>query len=130
MVKLKVLSPKGVLFDEDIEMILVKGSDGYAAFMKNTEPSIFSIKHSIGYITFLDKTKKAVVIDDATLYSNKDLIRIFALDFIVADKLSYDEILENKKELENKMKNTTDSKEIMRLQHALDIELLKLKEAK
>ncbi|QZX49393.1 F0F1 ATP synthase subunit epsilon [Mycoplasma sp. E35C] len=130
MVNLKVLSPKGVLYDEQIEMLLVKGADGYAGFMKNTAPSIFTINHSIGYITTLDKTKKTVVIDDATLYCYKDTIKLFALDFIFADNLSYDEILERKNELENKIKYTTDSKELLRLQHALDLELLKLKEAK
>ncbi|QMT98776.1 F0F1 ATP synthase subunit epsilon [Mycoplasma tullyi] len=130
MVKLKVLSPKGVLFDDDIDMILVKGAEGYAGFMKNTQPSIFAISNSVGYITYPDKTKKSIVIEDATLFCNKDMIKIFALDFVIADNLSYDEIMKRKQDLESKIKDTTDSKELIRLQHALDIELLKLKEAK
>lgn len=130
MVKLKVLSPNGTLFDEEIEMIIVKGAEGYAGFMRNTQPSIFAINNSVGYITYPDKTKKSVVIENATLYCNKDLIKIFALDFVIADNLSYDKIMKRKKDLESKIKDTTDTKELIRLQHALDIELLKLKEAK
>ncbi|ERJ11457.1 F0F1 ATP synthase subunit epsilon [Haloplasma contractile] len=56
MVKIKVATPNGPLFEEDVEIIIIRNKDGEAAIMQDHIPTVFVIDPGYIRLTRNDET--------------------------------------------------------------------------
>lgn len=90
-IKLRISTPQGIFFEEDVYMVTLKTSEGYIGLQRNRMPFISSIEISTLYInednkSSLEKQKRAAI-GGGIVFSEKSYIDIFTDDIQWVDKI-------------------------------------------
>lgn len=89
--KLRISTPNGIFFEDDVYMVTLKTSEGYIGLQYNRMPFISSIEISTLYINIdnnssLEKQKKAAI-GGGIVFSEKTYIDIFTDDIEWVDEI-------------------------------------------
>ncbi|WP_027119819.1 hypothetical protein [[Mycoplasma] testudinis] len=126
--KVKILTPRGVKFDEEVRMMEVKAPEGYIALMANNAPFVANVKPNVIYITHPDGEREPAILDQGTVYATRTEAKIFCLDFVYAKDVDVVATENEKRELEARLAALQDLKEKIKVERLLAFELLKLRE--
>lgn len=129
-IRLKILTPHGIKFDQDIKMIEVKAPEGYIGIMYNHVPFVANLVANVVYITHLDDRREPAVLDTATIYSKREEIKIFGLNFVLAKDIDIEKANQKKKQLEAQLARINDHRETAKIERLLAFQLLQLKESR
>lgn len=128
LIRLKIFTPYGIKFDQDIRMVEIKTSEGYIGLMCNHVPFAASLQPNVVYITYEDGTRESAVLDSATVFSTRKIIKIFGLNFVLTKNIDFEKASQQKKLLEEQLTRINDVYETFKLERMLSYELLKLKQ--
>lgn len=130
LIRLKILTPRGNKFDQQVRMVEVKTPEGYIGLMYNHVPFVATLSANVIYITYANNTRESGVLDSATLYCTRDEIKIFSFNFVLSKDINLQKVAREKQELEERLSRINDLTETAKLERMLEYELLKLKQGK
>jgi F-type H+-transporting ATPase subunit epsilon len=120
LVRLKIITPHGTFFDDDVHIVTVKTTEGYIGLMKNHVPVVAAIVISELFIN--EKTSKyhrEAAISGGLLYAEKTSVTI------ITDAVEFEENINTsraelaKKRAEEALKTQKGKQEIMKNELAL-----------
>lgn len=123
--RLKISTPYGIFFDEDVEIVTLKTLNGYIGLQYNRMPFISSIDISPMFIKINSNTTKKVAIGGGIVFVEKKYIDIFTDDIQWQEDLDKNEIekqiIEFQKKLEQeKISNVEKMKNELALKKAMN----------
>jgi F-type H+-transporting ATPase subunit epsilon len=108
MIKIKVVTPQGKLFEEDVNIIIVRNSDGEQAIMKDHTPVVIAINPGYIRLERNDETFFVTIVGGFLEFSN-NVINVVAQEAEVGKNhesaLKHLEDLRKQRLDENKKKN-------------------------
>ncbi|MBD5423180.1 MAG: ATP synthase F1 subunit epsilon [Mycoplasma sp.] len=124
-IALKILTPNGVFFEKDVEMVTLKTPEGYIGLQKNRLPFISSIDISSLFIKIDASNRKIAAIGGGIVFVEKTYIDIFTDDIQWKEELNKFEIQSlideaNRKINESKNNNVERNKNEIILKKALN----------
>lgn len=90
--RLKISTPQGIFFEDDVKMVTLKTPEGYIGLQHNRLPFISSIEISPMYITSKNSEKKVIAISGGIVFVEKTYIDIFTDDIAWKEELNKTEI--------------------------------------
>lgn len=90
--KLKISTPNGIFYENDVDIVTLKTSEGYIGLQSNRLPFISSIEISSLYITIDSNNKKIAAIGGGLVFVEKTYIDIFTDDIQWKEDLNKSEI--------------------------------------
>lgn len=90
--RLKISTPQGIFFEDDVKMVTLKTPEGYIGLQCNRLPFISSIEISPMYIINKNSEKKVVAISGGIVFVEKTYIDIFTDDIAWKEELNKPEI--------------------------------------
>ncbi|WP_033160266.1 ATP synthase F1 subunit epsilon [Mycoplasmoides alvi] len=128
LVHLKILTPHGIKFDQDIRMVELKTMEGYIGLMCNHVPFVAPLSANVIYITHENKNRESGVLNSGTVYATKNEIKIFAFNFVLTKDIDVAKVAARKKMLEQQLSRINDLTETTKIEKLLAYEILKLKQ--
>lgn len=127
--RLKIITPSGIKFDEEVISIETSTVDGNIGIGGNIAPLVATLKNCTSYIrTKPGVPREEAIITGGLLYVEKGSVKIFTDYFEYTSKLNEDFIMKNKSKLEKKLLiSTPDTAEYRKLETQLQREIQKLK---
>ncbi len=90
--KLKILTPNGIFYEGDVDIVTLKTSEGYIGLQYNRVLFISSIEISSLYINVDGNSKKVAAIGGGIVFVEKTYIDIFTDDIAWKEDLDKSEI--------------------------------------
>lgn len=90
ILKLKIITPNGIFFDDVIYSVTVKTTEGYVTILKNHVPLIANIVASSMFCTTITNTKRNMSIEGGLLITSLHEVRI------ITENIEYVSILKDK----------------------------------
>jgi ATP synthase F1 epsilon subunit len=129
-IRLKVNTPAGTFFENDIFQIEIKTPTGYVAFLAKHAPMIGSFDPSIMYIRDLDGNRLAAIVNEGIFKVNNNEINVITDFFNFTNDLNVS-ILEERQKFINKALEssefTKDISEYEQIQYKLQKQFNELK---
>ena len=91
-IRLKITTPLGTFFDDDIEIVTLKTPEGYIGLQHNRVPFISSIEISTMYVNIDKNNKKIAAIGGGLVFVEKQHIDIFTDDIEWKEEINKSEI--------------------------------------
>ncbi len=111
-ISLKIITPNGIKFDNNIEILNTKTINGAIGINVNRIGLIAKLVNNISTVNIDGKTKIEFVILNGLLYSSKNEIKIFTDYCEEKSKINTDDLKKEISHLEEKTKSTTDNVEL------------------
>ena len=92
-IRLKITTPLGTFFDDDIEIVTLKTPEGYIGLQHNRVPFISSIEISTMYVNIDKNNKKIAAIGGGLVFVEKQHIDIFTDDIEWKEEINKSEDL-------------------------------------
>jgi len=125
-IKLEVISRKGTIFSEDVDFVVVPGVEGELGILPLHTPLLSGLKK--GELRYKKGNKESsMYIEEGFLEVTSDRILVLAEEAEKAEDINIDEAIKAKKEAEEIIAASIDSKEVMRARIALMRELQRIK---
>lgn len=123
--KLKINTPEGIFFEDDILQIELKTSTGYIAILANHAPLIGAIVPSICYIRDIRNNRVSAVINGGMFYTNNNEINVITDFFDFTNNINESVIAKREQKIKQAISNKTFSSEIAieKIQTKLEKEL-------
>lgn len=99
--KLKIITPKGIFFDDFINIVTVKTSEGYIGILENHIPLVANLEIAKIYIK-KDKKTYQLLLSAGILYSNKKEVKILT-DYVEYSEKAKNNLVKLSKERHNKI---------------------------
>ncbi len=123
--KLKINTPEGIFFEDDILQIELKTSSGYIAILANHAPLIGAIVPSVCYIRDIRNNRVSAIINGGMFYTNNNEINVITDFFDFTNNINESVIAKREEKIRQAINNKTFSSEIAveRIQTKLEKEL-------
>ncbi len=123
--KLKINTPEGIFFEDDILQIELKTSTGYIAILANHAPLIGAIVPSVCYIRDIRNNRVSAVINGGMFYTNNNEINVITDFFDFTNNINESVIAKREQKIKQAISNKTFSSEIAieKIQTKLEKEL-------
>nr|QJR98398.1 hypothetical protein PlMoll_1800 [uncultured Mycoplasmataceae bacterium] len=105
--KLKINTPEGVFFEDDILQIELKTSTGYIGILANHAPLIGAIVPSVCYIRDIRNNRVSAVINGGMFYTNNNEINIITDFFDFSNKVNESVIAKREERIKQAINNKT-----------------------
>ncbi len=105
--KLKINTPDGVFFEDDILQIEIKTLTGYIGILANHAPLIGAIVPSVCYIRDIRNNRVSAVINGGMFYTNNNEINIITDFFDFSDKVNESVIAKREERIKQAINNKT-----------------------
>ena len=127
--KLKVSSPAGILFEDEVLQVEIKTKTGYMALLADHTPIISSFLPSICYIRDLKNNRISSIINEGIFQFKSNTLTIFTNFFSFTDKINPNIFDEMQQQIDKaiKSKSYNDEKIFEDLQFKLQENINKLK---
>ncbi|WP_339024425.1 F0F1 ATP synthase subunit epsilon [Spiroplasma endosymbiont of Agriotes lineatus] len=102
-IKLKIITPLGIFFDDVVEIITVKTTEGYIGILEQHIPIVANLEIAQMFVKQHKKTYK-LLISSGILYSTKKEVKILT-DYIEYDDKAKDHLLQLAKDRHTNMTN-------------------------
>ncbi|MDE6477461.1 MAG: ATP synthase F1 subunit epsilon [Mycoplasmoidaceae bacterium] len=123
--KLKINTPEGIFFEDDILQIELKTSTGYIAILANHAPLIGAIVPSVCYIRDIRNNRVSAVINGGMFYTNNNEINVITDFFDFTNNINESVIAKREQKIKQAISNKTFSSEVAieKIQTKLEKEL-------
>lgn len=127
--KLKINTPEGVFFEDDILQIELKTPTGYIAILANHAPLIGAIAPSICYIRDIKNNRVSSVINGGMFYVDKNVLNVITDFFDFTNKINESVISRREEKIRQAISNKSFSSTVAfeKIQSKLEKELNVLK---
>jgi F-type H+-transporting ATPase subunit epsilon len=123
--KLTVITPKGIVFDNDVEELSIKSVEGYLGILAGHEPYIFSLDYAPGFIK-MDGKKRHYAIFGGVLKIKKSGVTLITSDFQKPEEIDVERAKKAEERARERLKTLVDTSDIKRAKLALCRALLRL----
>lgn len=123
--KFSVVTPKGLVFDEEIEELSIKSVEGYLGILAGHEPYIFSIDYAPGFIKMNGK-KTHYAIFGGILKITRNDVTLMTNDFQKPEDIDLKRAKEAQERALSRLKTLTNTDDVKRAKLALTRALLRI----
>lgn len=127
LIRLRIITPEGVMFDEDIELFETCLGGGYAGIMYGHAKIISYLSEKPSKIFCQNKKKLICLFNGGLICVDSREIKIFAKMFAFVDKSDRSKIKTNYENLLKTLKETDNGYKRMQIEAMLEFELQKLR---
>ncbi len=119
MFKLKIITPKGVYLDKEIESLTIKLTTGYRTILSGHAPLIGSVDYGPMHLIINGETKYYAVMGGALSIDDSGSVSLIINGINTKEEIDLERALQSKERAEHRLKEKDDNTDLRRAELSL-----------